>query len=74
VIERCTERGLSMTGRVQSVAEQRVARVRSIRPAHPVRCPEGQQIARSIGRGARPITIDRTRTVASVCLLETTGR
>jgi hypothetical protein len=30
-------------------------------PAHPVRRPEGQLFARSIGRGARPVMIDRTR-------------
>jgi hypothetical protein len=49
--------------------------VRSIvGPTHTVRRPEGQQIARSIGRGARLATIDRTCPVTSGCLLETTGR
>jgi hypothetical protein len=49
--------------------------VRSIvGPMHTVRRPEGQQIARSIGRGACLVTIDRTRPVTSGCLLETTGR
>jgi hypothetical protein len=49
--------------------------VRSITgPARPIRHPEGQQIARSIGRGARLVMIGRTHSVASGCLLETTGR
>jgi hypothetical protein len=46
-------------------------RVRSLAgPARPVRRPEGQQIARSIGRGMRPVTINWTRLVASGPLLD----
>jgi hypothetical protein len=39
-------------------------------PAHPVRRPEGLQIARSIRRGARLVTIDRTRPIVSGPLLD----
>jgi hypothetical protein len=46
-------------------------RVRSlVGPAHPVRRPEGQLFTRSIGHGAHPVTIDRTRPVTSGPLLD----
>jgi hypothetical protein len=66
-----TGHGLILTGRVRSVAEQRVARVRSVQPARPV--DRGTGASSQAPRGTADRKVDRTRCASSHDRSDTSG-